>query len=72
MGIVHANNREPRGLDPVPILSQEGLNHVEARPTVAHDEVFGDITEDGPNYRDVSASHRFLAVSNTDANRLVG
>ncbi|KAM0078569.1 hypothetical protein ACKRZS_009291 [Fusarium odoratissimum] len=53
MGIVHANNREPRGLDPVPILSQEGLNHVEARPTVAHDEVFGDITEDGPNYRDV-------------------
>ncbi|KAL7765460.1 hypothetical protein ACKLNR_003376 [Fusarium oxysporum f. sp. zingiberi] len=53
MGIVHANNREPRGLDPVPILSQEGLNHLEARPTVAHDEVFGDITEDGPNYRDV-------------------
>ncbi|VTT78101.1 unnamed protein product [Fusarium fujikuroi] len=53
MGIVHANNREPGTFDPAPILSQEGLNQDNARPTVAHDEVFGDITEDGPNYRDV-------------------
>ncbi|KAF5698527.1 neutral amino acid permease [Fusarium globosum] len=53
MGIVHANNREPGTFDPAPILSQEGLDQDNARPTVAHDEVFGDITEDGPNYRDV-------------------
>ncbi|KAF5623167.1 neutral amino acid permease [Fusarium tjaetaba] len=53
MGIIHANNRESGALDPVPILSQDGPNQDDARPTVAHDEVFGDITEDGPNYRDV-------------------
>lgn len=63
MGIVHANNREPGTFDPAPILSQEGLNQDNARPTVAHDEVFGDITEDGPNYRDVRAFHRFHACS---------
>ncbi|KAG5754883.1 hypothetical protein H9Q70_002513 [Fusarium xylarioides] len=53
MGILRTNNREPGTFDPVPVLSQEGLNQDDARPTVAHDEVFGDITEDGPNYRDV-------------------
>ncbi|KAF5665077.1 neutral amino acid permease [Fusarium denticulatum] len=53
MGIIHAKNRESGALDPVPVLSQEGPNQDDARPTVAHDEVFGDITEDGPNYRDV-------------------
>ncbi|RBQ74970.1 hypothetical protein FVER14953_07377 [Fusarium verticillioides] len=46
MGIIHAKNRESGALDP-------GPNQDDARPTVAHDEVFGDITEDGPNYRDV-------------------
>jgi hypothetical protein len=72
MGIRHTNKREPENLDPVPILSQEGLNQDDTRPAVAHDAVFGDITEDGPNYRDVSASHRFLVVANTDTNRLDG
>lgn len=58
MGIIHAKNRESGALDP-------GPNQDDARPTVAHDEVFGDITEDGPNYRDVRASHRSSAVSNS-------
>lgn len=36
----------------VPVPSQNG----EVYEDTAHDAVFGEITEDGPNYRDVSAT----------------
>ncbi|KAM0199543.1 hypothetical protein ACHAPI_003306 [Fusarium lateritium] len=46
-----ANKQEPTVLDLEPSRLSEVP--VAGAPAVAHDAVFGDITEDGPNYRDV-------------------
>ncbi|KAF4969448.1 hypothetical protein FSARC_3306 [Fusarium sarcochroum] len=43
------SKQQPKDLDQVPT----DLSEVQYGPTVAHDAVFGDITEDGPNYRNV-------------------
>jgi hypothetical protein len=68
-----ANKQEPACLD----LEPSRLSEVQAAvaPAVAHDAVFGDITEDGPNYRDVSKHLRTKVVlekKTADKDRLDG
>jgi hypothetical protein len=47
----HKVDYDPEGLAHVPSHSGEG--EVIVDNTIAHDAVFGDITEGGPNYRNV-------------------
>lgn len=41
--------------DPVTDLKAEHLDGVPSELDVTHDDVFGELTEDGPNYRNVHA-----------------
>ncbi|KAF9775051.1 hypothetical protein IL306_006876 [Fusarium sp. DS 682] len=53
MNMGQSNKPEHESLDPVPIILQAAPVADDGALTVAHDAVFGDITENGPNYRDV-------------------
>lgn len=68
-----ANKQEPACLNLEPSRLSEV--QVAGAPAVAHDAVFGDITEDGPNYRDVSKHTRAKVVlenRTADKDRLAG
>lgn len=59
-----ANKQEPACLNLEPSRLSE--IPVAGAPAVAHDAVFGDITEDGPNYRDVSNRSATKTVLETE------
>jgi hypothetical protein len=68
-----ANKQEPTCLDSEPSRLSEA--QVTGVPAVAHDAMFGDITEDGPNYRDVSnhsTTKIVLETERIDKDRLDG
>jgi hypothetical protein len=67
-----ASKHEPESLAPVPTDPQDVEVQVIDAP-IAHDAVFGDITGDGPNYRDVSIRPLVCVILvDTNTNRLDG
>ena len=66
MNPVQAGKQEPENLAPTPSGPRDVEVQVIDAP-VAHDAVFGEITKDGPNYRDVSI-HTSQCVIQVDAN----
>lgn len=56
MSKIYKAEEDPEGLTQVP--SKKG--EIEDNPAQAHDAVFGDITEDGPNYRNVRAIRKVV------------
>ena len=66
MNQVQAGKQEPENLAPTPSDPRDVEVQVIDAP-VSHDAVFGDITKDGPNYRNVSI-HALICMTQVDAN----
>ena len=72
MNTVQAGKQEPENLAQTPSDPRDVEVQVIDTP-VAHDAVFGEITKDGPNYRDVSVNtSQYVTQADTDMNRLDG
>jgi len=72
MNPVQAGKQEPENLAQTPSDARDVEVQVIDAP-IAHDAVFGDITEDGPNYRDVCIhTLRCMMHTDTNMNRLDG
>jgi hypothetical protein len=66
MNPVQAGKQEPENLAQTPSDARDVQVQVIDAP-IAHDAVFGDITEDGPNYRNVSI-HALICMTQAGAN----
>jgi hypothetical protein len=60
MSALNEKKTDPEGLSTMPSQGMHDSNEI------VHDPVFGEISEDGPDYRNVSLSWKYFHICQTD------